>query len=129
MTLDGIPREIDDPSKVSKAPVTRADWNWKAAQIKLAIKEFLKQEMQWKQTPQNPSEQKLDTVVLLKQDAKWGNQQSKTEQRKVPKEKDVEKKPADKKPNDKKPAEKKPEDKKDAQKKLDEKKEFKSQAK
>jgi len=81
LTLDGIPREIDDPSKVSKAPVTRADWNWKAAQIKLAIKEFLKQEMQWKQTPQNPSEQKLDTVVLLKQDAKWGNQQSKTEHR------------------------------------------------
>jgi protein-tyrosine-phosphatase len=85
LTLDGIPREIDDPSKVSKAPVTRADWNWKAAQIKLAIKEFLKQEMQWKQPPQRASEKQLDTVVLLKQDAKWNNQPPKIEEKVVEK--------------------------------------------
>ncbi|OIW28757.1 hypothetical protein CONLIGDRAFT_577951 [Coniochaeta ligniaria NRRL 30616] len=104
LTLDGIPREIDDPSKTSKAPVTRADWNWKAAQIKLAIKEFLKQEMQWKQPPQKAAERQLDTVVLLKQDAKWSQQPPKVEEKKVPDKKDAEKKEEKKKADHKKDA-------------------------
>jgi protein-tyrosine-phosphatase len=64
LTLDGIPREIEDPRKTGKEPkVTRADWNWKAAQIKVAVKEFLKREMQWKQPPQKAAEAKLDSLA------------------------------------------------------------------
>ncbi|KAH8911243.1 hypothetical protein BR93DRAFT_324895 [Coniochaeta sp. PMI_546] len=97
LTLDGIPREIDDPCKSSKAPVTRADWNWKAAQIKLAIKEFLKQEMQWKQPAQKASETRLDNVVLLKQDTKWNQPLLKVEVKKIMDKKDVDKKDIQKK--------------------------------
>lgn len=92
LTLDGIPREIDDPRKTGKElRVTRADWNWKAAQIKLAIKEFLKQEMQWRQPPQRASERQLDTVVLLKQDVKGIQPPPKVEQKGAPQKKDGEK--------------------------------------
>ncbi|KAB5555031.1 hypothetical protein GE09DRAFT_147742 [Coniochaeta sp. 2T2.1] len=67
LTLDGIPREIDDPRKTAKEPkVTRADWNWKTAQIKLAVKEFLKQEMQWKPPPQKVLGEKLDAEEVVK---------------------------------------------------------------
>ncbi|KAB5581266.1 hypothetical protein GE09DRAFT_1213657 [Coniochaeta sp. 2T2.1] len=69
LTLDEIPREIEDPRKATKEPkVTRADWNWKAAQIKLAVKEFLKQEMQWKPPVQKLLEKRLDAEVLLNAD-------------------------------------------------------------
>lgn len=92
LTLDGIPREIEDPRSVGKEPrVTRADWNWKAAQIKLAVKEFLKQEMQWKQPPQKALEQRLDSLVLLKQDARLGGPAPKVEKTQVPGMKDAEK--------------------------------------
>lgn len=55
LTLDGIPREIGDPNwKAGKrVKATRDDWNWKASQIKLALKAFLIQEMKWKQPPPN----------------------------------------------------------------------------
>ena len=93
LTLDGIPREIEDPRKTCKEPkVSRADWNWKAAQIKVAIKEFLKQEMQWKQPPQKTWEAKLDTVVLLKQDVKQNHPPLKVEQKQVPEKEDSGKK-------------------------------------
>lgn len=98
LTLDGIPREIEDPRKISKeSTVTRADWNWKAAQIKLAIKEFLKQEMQWKQ----PTEQKLDNLVLLNQDVKRNGPPPKVDEKKIAETKPEEKKPTQKKPDEK----------------------------
>ena len=93
LTLDGIPREIEDPRTAGKEPrVTRADWNWKAAQIKVAIKEFLKQEVQWKQPPQKAWEAKLDTVVLLKQDVKHNQPPPKVGQKQVPEKEDSGKK-------------------------------------
>jgi protein-tyrosine-phosphatase len=92
LTLDGIPREIADAKQAGgSSKATRADWNWKVAQIKVAIKEFLKQEMQWKQPPQKASEAKLDTVVLLKQNAEAEQPPPKIAGKGVPEGKDTKK--------------------------------------
>lgn len=75
LTLDGIPREIDDPKTKGKdAKVSRDDWNWKVAQIKLAVKEFLKQEMKWKapavKAVEKREEKKEEKKVEKKDDKK-----------------------------------------------------------
>ncbi|KAI0123593.1 hypothetical protein BJ170DRAFT_88744 [Xylariales sp. AK1849] len=49
LTLDGIPREIVDPPKNSDGTHSRDAWNWKTSQLKIAIRGFLKKEMEWKQ--------------------------------------------------------------------------------
>lgn len=128
LTLDGIPREIKDARNLgTESKVTRADWNWKTAQVKLAVKEFLKQEMQWKQPPQKAEDRKLDaSVILHKHDATGKQPGGKVEEKMAPEkrnaEKNGEKKSADKKDGVKKPAAKQSEEKTTAQKKPVEKK-------
>jgi protein-tyrosine-phosphatase len=129
LTLDGIPREIEDPkSTVGKdAKVSRADWNWKVAQIRLAFKEFLKQELQWKMPPPRESGKKAsDFTVVVNQGAEKTAGEKKPDGKKPEEKKASDRKEPERKPNEKKAVDQKPEKKqgpsnKEAEKKSDEK--------
>jgi protein-tyrosine-phosphatase len=47
----GVPKEIIDTKKGQDGTQTREDWNGKVAEVKIALKAFLKQELHWRQPP------------------------------------------------------------------------------